>query len=194
MTEFHPACTAEAFEQRYQASADPWDFAASPYELGRYEAILRTLRRPRYRLAFEPGCSVGVLTSKLAQRCDFVVATEVSPTALEEARRRCSDATNIQFELRDVADALPPGRFDLIVFSEIGYYFSAEELAQVAQALAEALEPGGELIAVHWLGESEDHVLHGDVVHQTLEQVLPLNRFTSIRHSGYRLDGWTRDA
>jgi chemotaxis methyl-accepting protein methylase len=39
--------------------------------------------------------------------------------------------------------------FDLIVLSEAGYYFDVESLAVLARRLAESLNPGGELIAVH---------------------------------------------
>jgi Nodulation protein S (NodS) len=55
-----------SFEAKYRHSPDPWQFAASPYEQRRYAAILRSLSRARYSRAFEPGCSVGVLTAALA--------------------------------------------------------------------------------------------------------------------------------
>jgi SAM-dependent methyltransferase len=185
--------TAEGFEQLYRATPDPWSFAHSPYELNRYEVILRSLRRANYQRAFEPGCSVGVLTEKLAERCDRIVATDVAPSALEQARRRCESLPHVEFELRGVDDFIPPGRFDLIVFSEIGYYFPVARLRSLAAGLADALEPHGELLAVHWLGHSDDHVLHGHEVHATLEQSLPLTHWLTAHHDGFRLDGWLRN-
>ena len=56
----------------------------------------------------------------------------------------------------------PGGTFDLVVLSEIGYYFELDELAAPATA---SLDPGGTLIAAQWLRNSADHVLHGDEVH-----------------------------
>lgn len=184
--------TADAFEQRYLADEDPWHFETSPYERNRYDAILRALPRARYKRAFEPGCSVGVLTTRLATRCDEVYATEISPTALERARQRCAKQPNVHFAASDINHESPPGTFDLIVFSEIGYYFTQADLTQIIGRLAGALKSGGELIAVHWTGHSKDHMLSGDDVHQTLRKVLPFQHVTGHRHPGFQLDSWVR--
>jgi hypothetical protein len=49
-------------------------------------------------------------------------------------------------------DALPPGPLDLVVFSEILYYLDDSSLrAAVERALA-ALQPGADLLLVHWRG------------------------------------------
>jgi hypothetical protein len=58
--------------------------------------------------------------------------------------------------------------FNLIVFSEVGYYFDIESLSALAHRLADALCFNGELIAVHWRGHSGDHILHGDEVHRCI--------------------------
>ena len=187
------ASSANAFEQRYAAQPDPWQFETSPYEQGRYEAILRTLPRARYRRAFEPGCSVGALTTRLAARCDEVVATEVSTTALKRARERCAKQPNVQFATANLQrDALPAGTFDLIVFSEIGYYFTPPVLTEIISRLAAALDSGGEIIAVHWIGHSADHVLSGDDVHVALWRELPFRHVAGHRYPGFRLDAWVR--
>lgn len=185
--------TAEAFEALYRATPDPWHFAHSTYELNRYQVILGSLRRAHYRRAFEPGCSVGVLTERLAERCDELIATEIAPTALEQARRRCDSLPHVELQLRGVEDFIPPGRFDLIVFSEIGYYFPRARLNSLAADLAAALEPDGEFLAVHWLGQSDDHVLHGDEVHEVLAEALPIRHWLTAHHDQFRLDGWLRD-
>ena len=184
------ACSPEAFELRYREDADPWNFASSAYELNRYDVTLRYLRHARYRRAFEPGCSIGVLTSRLAERCDEVLATEVSPSAIARAKTACADYSNVRFALHDLRDAPPEGPFDLIVFGEVGYYFPREQLASIAAGLIALLAPGGEFVAVHWLGASEDHVLHGDEVHTVLAESLPMPRTRSARHMGFRLDSW----
>jgi SAM-dependent methyltransferase len=185
--------SAEAFEQLYRATPDPWQFSRSTYELNRYEVILASLRRGHYGRAFEPGCSIGVLTARLAERCEKLIATDVAPTALEQARQRCESLPQVTFELRSVDHFVPPGSFDLIVFSEIGYYFSRTQLALLGARLAGALALEGELLAVHWLGQSDDHVLHGDEVHATLEETLPMNHWLTARYDAFRVDGWLRD-
>jgi SAM-dependent methyltransferase len=183
---------AEDFEQRYQRHIDPWNFSESPYERQRYLVTLAALLRPRYRHAFEPGCSVGELTAQLAARCDRVSATDIAPTAVARARARCGHLDNVQFECTDLAGDRPEGTFDLIVFSELGYYFDATDLARIVVALARSLTSDGEFIAVHWLGASPDHVLHGDTVHDVLRTHLPLSWVRGERHPGFRIDTWQR--
>jgi protein-L-isoaspartate O-methyltransferase len=186
------AVSEAAFEAKYRHSPDPWQFAASPYERRRYTTILRSLTQARYSRAFEPGCSVGVLTAALAERCDSLLASDIAPTAVHLARQRCMGFSNVRIDRADLSKSLPPGRFDLIVFSELGYYFSAAALAKLIRALAMRISPGGEFVAVHWRGRSEDHVLHGDAVHAILKATLG-KRHTWLKGASYRefrLDLW----
>ena len=180
------------FEALYQDSNDPWKFASSPYEQGRYRATLASLARPTYGRAYEPGCSVGVLTEALAPRCNELLASDFAPSAVAAARRRCRHFPHVQVMQRNAAEGPPDGEFDLIVFSEIGYYFPIEQLRGITRQLAAALAPGGELVAVHWRGHSADHLLHGDVVHDVLESQLPFRRAGGLRDGGFRLDSWRR--
>jgi len=98
----------------------------------------------------------------------------------------------VQVECGDLRTAIPDARTDLIVLSELAYYFEAGQLETIATPLAEALCPGGTLLAVHWLGESADHVLHGDEAHDILLRSLPLQHVSAKRHPGFRLDMWMR--
>ena len=86
----------------------------------------------------------------------------------------------------------PDGTFDLIVFSELGYYFSADRLRAIVGRLEDRLERGGELVAVHWLGQSPDHVLSGDEVHEVLSETLACEWIGGSRHVGFRIDSWRR--
>jgi SAM-dependent methyltransferase len=180
------------FEARYRTTPDPWNFATSPYERLRYRDILDALSKSRYRSAFEPGCSVGELTAQLASRCDRILATDIAPTAVGRARLRCAQSSNVIVACADLSCEIPEGPFDLIIFSEIGYYFDRERLAALARDLSCTLDAGGEFVAVHWLGHSQDHVLHGDVVHQVLEASLDLQRIKARRSPGFRIDTWMR--
>jgi protein-L-isoaspartate O-methyltransferase len=188
------AVSEAAFEAKYRHSPDPWQFAASPYEQRRYSTLLRSLTQARYSRAFEPGCSVGVLTAALAERCDSLLACDIAPTAVHLARQRCAGFSNVRIDRADLAKSLPAGRFDLIVFSELGYYFSAAALTKLIRALAKRITPGGEFVAVHWRGRSEDHVLHGDAVHAILKTTLEKHYrwLKGERHSEFRLDLWQR--
>ena len=80
------------FTAMYDAAPDPWGFAERWYEQRKYALSLAALPEQHYRRALEPGCSVGVLTAALAQRCDHVLATDVTDAPLETARQRLDAA------------------------------------------------------------------------------------------------------
>jgi hypothetical protein len=75
----------EAFEERYRENPDPWNYHASAYERGKYQVTIDSLSRERFATAFEPACSVGELTAMLASRCNRLLATDVSESALGPA-------------------------------------------------------------------------------------------------------------
>ena len=66
------------FDRVYEANADPWSFATSPYEYQKYQATMAALPQAHYTNAFEIGCSIGVLTQMLADRCDHLLAVDAS--------------------------------------------------------------------------------------------------------------------
>ncbi len=185
--------TTEAFfETIYSQSDDPWQLSTSPYEQGRYAATLRAIEGHRYKFAFEPGCSIGILTERLAAICDHVEAMDISPTAVAKARQRCRSLSNVNISQGALPYFASDHIFDLIVLSEIGYYMEAATLSTLAASLVEQLTPGGTLLAVHWLGNSPDHVLSGDQVHEILGSLPGLTNEESERYEGFRLDCWLR--
>jgi SAM-dependent methyltransferase len=187
-----PESSAAFFEAMYREDTDPWNFAGSSYELSRYQAIFAALSHRRYRRAFEPGCSIGVLTERLAGICVAVVGVDFSETAIAQARERCAHLPNVTLSYKSLTEALPVEGFDLIVLSEIGYYFAAEEWSKLSGELIRSLAPGATLLGAHWLGSSPDHQLNGDQV-QTILAANPLLRLEhSERHEAFRLERWTR--
>src|SRR5271154_965924 len=96
------AVSAEAFETRYREEPDPWNSRASPYERGKYKVTIDSLSRTRYGSAFEPACSVGELSAMLASRCGSLLATDVSPTAVERASQRVAALKNVRVECADL--------------------------------------------------------------------------------------------
>ena len=183
---------AAFFEEMYRQNADPWNFEGSSYEQERYARILESAGGRRYSRAFEPGCSIGVLTWKLAGLCDRLEAIEISPTAASNAKERCRDLPQVHIECGSLPEAMPAGEFDLIIFSEIGYYFAEEELRFIVDRLAEKLTPGGYFIAAHWLGTSADHLLSGDAVHRVIRESAVLSLDDEKRYAHFRLDRMVR--
>ncbi|MGA6981468.1 MAG: SAM-dependent methyltransferase [Candidatus Sulfotelmatobacter sp.] len=184
--------TADFFEHIYRQAPDPWNFAASDYEQGRYRSILDALGGQRYVRAFEPGCSIGILTALLAPLCDRVEAIDISPTAVSRASERCRELANVNVSCGALPESIPAGKFDLIVFSEIGYYFRRAPLLELGNRLISKISPSGTFLAAHWLGKSPDHLLSGDEVHNVLGSIPGLRNVHAERHTGFRLDRWER--
>jgi hypothetical protein len=63
-----PTNLADSFEALYHGNPDPWNFVGSAYERARYAATLAALPKSSYTSAFEPGCSIGELTARLAKQ------------------------------------------------------------------------------------------------------------------------------
>ena len=186
------ASNSAFFESLYQADTDPWRFGSDPTELARYDAILAALGPHRYEKGFEPGCSIGVLTERLATVCDAIEAIDFSPTALERARSRCVPLSNVNFTCASLPERLPVLGFDLLVLSEIGYYFNEGEWTRLADEIITAAASGTTLLASHWLGQSPDHQISGDAVHAVLHKNTRLHHEHAERHATFRLDRWRR--
>ena len=132
------------FDELYALDPDPWKFESSAYERGKYQATLAALGDPRRRFAraFEAGCSIGVFTALLAPRCDDLLAVDVSLPAVERARRRLAGRHNVRIDQRALPEELPEGAFDLVLFSEILYYWSAELLERSLEPSSGHGRPG----------------------------------------------------
>ena len=185
------------FDDVFAANTDPWGFATSPYEQGKYAATLAALPRPRYHNAFEIGCSIGVLTARLAPRCDRLVSIDVSAQALARARERCREFPQVTFELLRVPAEFPDDMFDLILLSEVGYYLSRDDLDRARDLIVEHLERGGHLLLVHWTPYVPDYPLTGDEVHDAFLAYAnradsALRHLTGSRAEQYRLDLFER--
>jgi SAM-dependent methyltransferase len=176
----------------YAESADPWGFATRWYERRKYSLTLAALPRPRYAHALEAGCSIGVLTAELALRCDRLLAVDGSADAIRQTSARTEHLPQVTVEQRRLPDEWPAGTFDLVVLSEIGYYFAVHDLASVIDASVAALSPGGTLLAAHWRHPVTDYPLRGDDVHKAIAGHAGLVRTVSHEEADFRLEVFQR--
>jgi 2-polyprenyl-3-methyl-5-hydroxy-6-metoxy-1,4-benzoquinol methylase len=180
----------EYFEEKYRADIDPWQFRTSEYERDKYQATIQSLTKDKYLAALEVGCSIGVLTQQLSPRCDNLLAIDASSTAVEAAK--LSNDQNVTFRVANLPAQFPNGTFDLIVLSEILYYFSAQDLERVADLCKKSLSKGGEMILCHWLGET-DYPLSGVEASEIFaRQLRPAEATRLILHDEvYRLERYS---
>jgi SAM-dependent methyltransferase len=156
------------FDAMYTDASDPWGFEDRWYEQRKYAISVAQLPAVRYRSGFEPGCSIGVLTTALAGRCDRLLSCDIAAAPVQEAAQRTRDLPHVRVERRQIPQQWPSGQFDLVVFSEILYYFGDDDLERVIDLGVNSLEAGGTLLAVHWRHLVSDYPGRGDDVHQAL--------------------------
>lgn len=176
------------FDDVYAANADPWGFETKPYEQAKYADTLRSLPREHYTNVFEIGCSLGVLTAMLAPRCDRLLAVDGSEAPLVQARERCQSLPQVTLAQMQVPDQFPDAQFDLILVSEVGYYWSPDDFARAQEEILTHLLPGGQLMLVHWTPPVHDYPLTGDEVHEAFLKTEGLKHLSGHREETYRLD------
>jgi hypothetical protein len=179
------------FDTLYQENDDPWSFRSRWYESRKRRLTMGALPAERYACAFEPGCSIGVLTAGLAARSERVLAMDVSAQALGQAARNVPP--NVELRHGAIPADWPSGPFDLVVLSEVGYYLDRQDCRWLAQR---AVSSTRDLVAVHWRHPVRDYPLTGDEVHQILnEAALTRGLAYLIGHveADFRLEVWSTD-
>jgi SAM-dependent methyltransferase len=188
------------FENIYATSSDPYGYTHRDYERQKRSTTLAALSRDRYMNAFEIGCSIGVLTGLLGERCDRLLSVDIVERALQQARQRCAAEPNVRFARMRVPDEWPNESFDLIVISEVLYYLTVSELERLVERLRSSLRSSGEIILVHsrwtgmllpkWLQRSIPVLSKANRRHDRLIALTP--DFARVighqQHNDYRLD------
>ncbi|MFC4034958.1 class I SAM-dependent methyltransferase [Streptomyces polygonati] len=180
------------FEEQYRRAEDPWALAERWYERRKYDLTVAALPLPRYRRAFEPGCSVGELTRRLAGRCDSLLAADRVEPAVRTARQRTAGLAGVTVRRLVLPDQWPEGGFDLIVLSELLYYFEAATLDRLVERAVASLEPGGTLVTAHWNHPVPEHLFTGDDIAARLAAVPGLGLLADHREDDFVLQVHSR--
>lgn len=181
------------FEQLFEGSDDPWAFKQRWYEQRKRALTLAALPRRSYAAIFEPGCANGELSAALATRCERFLCCDTSSTAAGLARQRLKEFEHVQVIEARLPAEWPEGTFDLIVFSELGYYLDPLDLDQWIDRALASLAPDGQLLACHWRQPIEGCPQTADQVHQRLQKRLRMPRLFAHREEDFLLDLWSRD-
>lgn len=156
------------FERIYADGDDPWGFETTWYEKRKQALTMAILPKERYTNVFEPGCASGELTRLLSHRADHVLALELMPNIAARAASRLTDCANAEVCIGAIPDDWPDQMFDLILLSEVAYYLESGAIQDVTPLIEKTLLPGGDLVLVHYLGET-DYPLTGSEVHELLQ-------------------------
>jgi len=180
------------FDEMYATAPDPWGFENRWYETRKYDISVAMLPQQWYDSGFEPGCSIGVLTERLATRCHRLLACDAAPAAVRGATARTDHLPQVQVEQRILPSGWPPGQFDLIVMSELLYYFGDDDLRQVIDLATSALRPGGSLLAVHWQRPVAEYPRTGADVHRRLAGQPGLARLAEHKEEDFLAEVYIR--
>jgi SAM-dependent methyltransferase len=178
------------FDELYRRDRDPWGFEVTWYEHRKRDVTLAALPNARYRRGVEPGCSIGTLTERLAERVDELIAFDFVPEALETARRRI-DRPDVTIVDAEFPLYWPVGTGDLVVWSEVAYYLTDAGFDLAMRGVRRWLEPGGHLLAVHYTGAT-DYPRTGRDVAMRIEQDPALQRVTTMTDPHFELAVWER--
>ncbi len=156
------------FDAMYARHDDPWGFDSRWYEERKRAVLLAALPRRHYRATLEAGCATGALTVHLADRSDRVLALDLAPAALERARERLAGRDHVELRRAMLPGAWPEGEFDLVVLSEVAYYWAGADLDRGLSAAVASVSRDGHLVACHWRHPVDEYPRSGDEVHDAL--------------------------
>ena len=180
------------FVNLYLAKDDPWDVATKWHDQRKYAVTMASLPRERYRRCYEPGCSIGLLTRMLAERCDEVLAVDCVEAAVQQATEVVRDLANVRVETAMLPAGLPEGTFDLVVIGDLLYYLSAGDLTALLDGLVERLKPDGDLVSVHFRDRQDGGNYDGFNVHEALAGRPELDRRVHHEDEWFVLDVFRR--
>ena len=177
------------FEALYARTPNPWGYETNAYEQEKYRRTLSLLPCERYARGLELGCSIGVMTTLLALRCDELVGVDGVPAAVEAARQRLRDKPHVHIVQGQLPSEMPQGTFDLIVLSEVLYFFVDEDLTIITDFVIQRLRAGGTCILVNFRGDTESPQTGDDAANFVIERcaaTMPVA--AQFRHENYRID------
>jgi ubiquinone/menaquinone biosynthesis C-methylase UbiE len=146
---------ATIFEDLYRNQSEPWRYSDRAIELVRHdwtlELIAKYLPQAPGRRVLDVGCSLGLLTSRIAELTPTLTAIDIAPTAVEKAKTRCAESqatrgTPVEFRVGGALE-IPArdGEFDLVVCADgiHGWEFSDTQKTKAFSEVNRVLAPGG---------------------------------------------------
>ena len=166
-----PGTRARQFFDDLWRNGDYWDLETSPFEREKYARQLDRIGDRRYRNVLEIGCGTGTFTRALAGLADRVVALDVSPVAIEQARAAGNASGVIDYRVADVMEYKPEadGPLDLIVMAETIYYlgwlYTFFNLGWTAGLFFDATADNGRLLMTNTHGGLKSYLHRPWLIH-----------------------------
>jgi SAM-dependent methyltransferase len=174
--------TEISWEDHYKNATDrlPWDIGTPAPELQNAFKELKLQGKP----VLEIGCGTGTNAIWMAQQNCKVVATDISPTAIEQAKAKTNEAkADVEYVLADICEspAVKNGAVDFVFDRGVYHVMSPEKRSVFAKRVADSLSSGG-----YWLclAGSKDEVRENPEVGppqlSAVEVLEPMEKFFEI--------------
>lgn len=148
----------QEIESAFSGAAGKYDEQFTNTSIGRLQRnrvwnyLIKNISSADYPRVLELNCGTGEDAKWLASKGYKVVATDLSPEMIEEARTKNAGNSSVTFEVSsfmEIADRFPPGSFDF-VFSNFGGLncIDEHEIRLLAEQISLLLRPEGRFIAV----------------------------------------------
>lgn len=188
-----PSLGADYFDGIFASDDDPWSLASSAYERAKFAHTRDVLADRRYLNALEVGCAHGVLTERIVDLCEQLLSVDISRHALVKARTRLGGRPGFKLKRMAFPQEAPTGAYDLVLLSEVAYYWDDADLMRAGKWLSGHLTPNGRIMLVHYTGDTDyPHTADAAVgiLWNSLRSVCTVQ--LRERHDDYRLDLWER--
>jgi len=157
--------TQGGYAKCFTTRADPWGYEVTSFTFEKFEAAVELLNGARggarFKRAWEIGCAEGLMTVRLTQVCERLLAVDYIAVALERARVRCGEVENVSFSVWDLKSDPAPGTFDLVVITDVlGSLGGRRDICRARDKVVSALAPGGYLLYGDFLGDPTNRRIH----------------------------------
>jgi 2-polyprenyl-3-methyl-5-hydroxy-6-metoxy-1,4-benzoquinol methylase len=184
--------SAAHFDNLFARDADPWSYETDEIGRPRRALIIEEVSRRAPDSLLEIGCASGWMTKELSALAGSITAVDISSMAIELARERCSEKSNIDFKRLDILLEDIPKTFEMVICAGVLVYLPSGEQEAVCQRVIASLKPGGILILEHE-SKSSGIELSGDHIHALYMNQPCLKILNSIRRDAYEILVFQRD-
>jgi SAM-dependent methyltransferase len=144
---------------------DVWEFDTSEFERARWARLIEILDGARYPRVLELGCGAGHFTRQLTRVADRIVAFDIAPSAIAQARAAETGATTIDYRIGNAIDCgwRADGPWDLVVMNEticyLGWLYPFFDIGWFASEIHAAVRPGGRFLMANSMDAQYDKLL-----------------------------------